>query len=135
MKMSFSHNQGRLLRILENQARRLLNSFSEEDSYTYKVTQLVFDQLEGRRLGIDVVADHLSMSVRSLQMKLKDEGTSYQKLLNSVREYLAVSFLKEHHISKGEISELLGFSEISVFSRTFKKWTGQSPSEFQLQFS
>lgn len=134
MNTNLNLTKGNLMRLLERQARRFLESHSQPDTYTFRVTQLVFDQLQRQKLGIEVVADNLSMSVRSLQMKLKDEGTSYQKLLNRIREQIAIASLKERNFTKGEISELLGFSEISVFSRTFKKWTGQSPSEYQLSF-
>jgi AraC-like DNA-binding protein len=134
MNSTFNLSQNNILRLLERQAKKLQGIDSQSDSYTFKVKQLVYDQLRKRKLGIEVVADNLSMSVRSLQMKLKEEGTSYQKLLNRIREQIAIASLKERSYTKGEISDLLGFSEISVFSRTFKKWTGQSPSEFQLSF-
>lgn len=135
MKTNLQLSQLSIVKLLDRQAKRLLNSEPQPDSYTQQVMGLVISQLRKRKLGIDVVADDLSMSVRSLQMKLKEEGTSYQKLLNRIREQLAIAFLQERKYSKSEIADLLGFSEISVFSRTFKKWTGQSPSEFQLALS
>ncbi|MEM6344991.1 MAG: helix-turn-helix transcriptional regulator [Bacteroidota bacterium] len=135
MQTNLQLSQLSVVRLLDRQAKRLLSSEPQPDSYTEKVIGLVIAQLRKRKLGIEVVADDLSMSVRSLQMKLKEEGTSYQKLLNRIREQLAIAFLQEKKYSKSEIADLLGFSEISVFSRTFKKWTGQSPSEFQLALS
>ncbi|MEL7530870.1 MAG: helix-turn-helix transcriptional regulator [Bacteroidota bacterium] len=135
MQTNLQLSQLSVLRLIDRQAKRLLGSEPQPDSYTEKVMGLVIAQLRKRKLGIEVVADDLSMSVRSLQMKLKEEGTSYQKLLNRIREQLAIAFLREKKYSKSEIADLLGFSEISVFSRTFKKWTGQSPSEFQLALS
>ena len=135
MQTNLQLSQLSVVRLLDRQAKRLLSSDPQPDSYTEKVMGLVIAQLRKRKLGIEVVADDLSMSVRSLQMKLKEEGTSYQKLLNRIREQLAIAFLQEKKYSKSEIADLLGFSEISVFSRTFKKWTGQSPSEFQLALS
>ena len=135
MQTNLQLSQLSVVRLLDRQAKRLLSSDPQPDSYTEKVMGLVIAQLRKRKLGIEVVADDLSMSVRSLQMKLKEEGTSYQKLLNRIREQLAIAFLQEKKYSKSEIADLLGLSEISVFSRTFKKWTGQSPSEFQLALS
>ncbi len=134
MNTSLNLSNSSIFRLLERQARRLQETHAQPDTFTFKVSQLVFEQLSKQKLGIEVVAEDLSMSVRSLQMKLKDEGTSYQKLLNWIREQIAIASLKEKNYTKGEISELLGFSEISVFSRTFKKWTGKSPSEYQLSF-
>jgi AraC-like DNA-binding protein len=131
MKMHMTSQDPRLIQVFNKHANAFLDSQQPSDSLTYRVKLLLLEQLKGQNPGIEVVADHLSMSVRSLQMKLKEEGTSYQKLLNSVRKSIAIACLRERKVSKGEIAKLLGFSEISVFSRTFKKWTGKSPSEFQ----
>lgn len=134
MKTRFSPNNQRLLSLFDKHAQALLQTHAQTDSYTYRVQQLLIRQLKEESPGIEVVADHLSMSVRSLQLKLKEEGTSYQKILNAVRKSLAIAYLQEPRVSKGEIAQILGFSEISVFSRTFKKWTGKSPSEYQAAY-
>ncbi|WNJ16224.1 helix-turn-helix transcriptional regulator [Pontibacter sp. G13] len=131
MKSRFSSSNPRLLELHEKHASAYMSSQPPSESYSYRVQKLLLQQLREETPGIEIVADHLSMSVRSLQMKLKDEGTSYQKILNHVRKHLAIAYLQEPKVTKGEIAHLLGFSEISVFSRTFKKWTGKSPSEYQ----
>ena len=131
MKTRFTPNNPRLLQLFDKHAKAYMRQEEPADTYTYQVKRLLLKQLKDEAPGIEVVADYLSMSVRSLQMKLKEEGTSYQKLLNSVRKELAIAYLREPKVSKGEIAHVLGFSEISVFSRTFKKWTGKSPSEYQ----
>jgi AraC-like DNA-binding protein len=132
MKKHLTPNNPDLLRLYDKHASELLQVQEVTDhSHSYKVKSLLLRQLRDDAPGIEVVADHLSMSVRSLQMKLKEEGTSYQKILNSLRKNLAIAYLRETSVSKGEIAHMLGFSEISVFSRTFKKWTGKSPSEYQ----
>lgn len=134
METSFSLKNPHSLHQFERHARAYINTQQRSDTYSYKVSMLLLHQLKSQSPGIEIVADHLTMSVRSLQMKLKDEGTSYQKILNSVRKSLAIAYLRERKVSKGEIARLLGFSEISVFSRTFKKWTGKSPSEYQAAY-
>ncbi|MEM7372022.1 MAG: helix-turn-helix transcriptional regulator [Bacteroidota bacterium] len=134
MKTRFTPNNQRLLSLYDKHATALLQNQPFSDNYTAKVRQLLLRQLKEESPGIEIVADHLSMSVRSLQLKLKEEGTSYQKILNSVRKGLAIAYLREPKVSKGEIAQMLGFSEISVFSRTFKKWTGKSPSEYQATY-
>ncbi|RZK96721.1 MAG: helix-turn-helix domain-containing protein, partial [Hymenobacter sp.] len=37
----------------------------------------------------------------------------------------------EPHLSTTDIAFLLGYAEPSVFVRTFKKWTGQTPGAFR----
>ncbi|MDP5171705.1 MAG: helix-turn-helix transcriptional regulator [Bacteroidia bacterium] len=133
MKTRLRTNNPRLLQLFDRHALAFLNKQPDGDSFANRVNKILVDQLREDSPGIEFVADHFSMSVRSLQMKLKAEGTSYQKLLNNIRKDLAIAYLQERKVSKGEIAHLLGFSEISVFSRTFKKWTGKSPSEFQAE--
>jgi AraC-like DNA-binding protein len=130
-KTRFAPNETRLVQLYEKHARALLRITPVGDTYTTRVRRVLLEHLRDETPDIEAVADKLALSVRSLQMRLKDEGTSYQKILNGVRKNLAIACLQEPKVSMGEISQLLGFSEISVFSRTFKKWTGKSPSEYQ----
>jgi AraC-like DNA-binding protein len=76
------------------------------------------------------LAEALHLSLRSLQRRLAEEGTSYEKLLTATRRELALSYLagRRHNIS--EIAYLLGFSDTSSFTRAFKRWTGQPPSQY-----
>ncbi len=134
MKMYSIPNQSRLLQLYDKHAAMMLRSISPNENYTARVKRILIEHLRQNPPDIESVAMDLSVSVRSLQMKLKEEGTSYQKILNSVRKSLAIAYLQEPKVSKGEIAQMLGFSEISVFSRTFKKWTGKSPSEYQAAF-
>jgi len=77
------------------------------------------------------VADALHLTERSLQRRLKDEGTTFQDLLEEVRKGLALSLLGQKKLAVNEIAYLLGYAEPSVFRRAFKRWTGQSPRGFR----
>ncbi len=44
-----------------------------------------------------------------------------------------MQFLMDNDVGNDEIAYLLGYSEVSVFSRSFKKWTGMTPSENKAQ--
>ncbi|MEL6132275.1 MAG: helix-turn-helix domain-containing protein [Bacteroidota bacterium] len=131
MKTRLTANQNRLLQLYDRHAETLVRDISSATPYTARVKRILLQELRNQSPGIEIVALHLDMSVRSLQMKLKHEGTTYQQILNSLRKSLAIAYLQDPRVSKGEIAHVLGFSEISVFSRTFKKWTGKSPSEYQ----
>lgn len=71
------------------------------------------------------------MSLRSLQRKLGAEDSSYEDLLNDTRRELALSYARDARYSVSEAAYLLGFSDTSSYSRAFKRWTGQSPSQFR----
>ncbi|HUJ57806.1 MAG TPA: AraC family transcriptional regulator [Kofleriaceae bacterium] len=78
--------------------------------------------------GIEPVARRLGLTARSLQRRLKDEGTSFQAVRDATRRELARRYLDDR-LSIAEISFLLGFSEPSAFFRAFKRWTGLTPIE------
>ncbi len=71
------------------------------------------------------------MSSRSLQMKLAAKDTSFQAILDSTRESLAMGYMQQSAISITEAAYLLGFSDVSNFTRAFKRWTTQSPRGFR----
>jgi AraC-like DNA-binding protein len=70
------------------------------------------------------------MSLRNLQRRLEEEGTSYRKALNETRRDIARSYLDEGHTSVTEIAFLLGFADTSGFSRAFRRLTGLSPRAY-----
>ncbi len=77
---------------------------------------------------LESVAKRLGMTGRSLQRRLKDEGTVFQTVRDEMRRDLADHYLGQG-MSFAEISFLLGFSEPSAFFRAFKRWTGLTPLE------
>ncbi|WP_205499678.1 AraC family transcriptional regulator [Rufibacter psychrotolerans] len=122
-----------LYRIFEQHAQTLLARHQQTHSITYLVGAELMKLLPAQAPAVEVVAQNLHLSVRSLQLKLQQENTTFQAILNETRKDLAQLYLRERHLSKADIAYLLGFSEISVFSRTFRKWTGVSPSQYQAQ--
>lgn len=119
-----------LLPMFEEQAKTLIERYNR-DRLSDRVRQAIAESLQGQLPIVEDIATRLIVSPRSLQRQLQEEGTSYQTLLNEVRQDLAIAYLQKQNLNKTEIAYLLGFSEVSTFSRTFKRWTGQSPSTFQ----
>ena len=87
--------------------------------------------MKGEEPTLTTVADRLNIGVRTLQLHLKDEGTTYQQLLDDVRKTLAEQHLRDPYLSTTDIAYLLGFAEPSVFFRSFKRWTGQTPGAYR----
>lgn len=80
---------------------------------------------------LDEMAERHQMSVRTLIRHLKQEETSYQNLLDEVRQELACWHLQNTGLRIEEIAERLGFVDTSNFSRVFRRWFGKTPSEFR----
>lgn len=76
-------------------------------------------------------ASDFCVSVRTFIRKLKQEETSYQSLLDEVRKELVVWYLSNGNMTIEQIADLLGYADTSNFSRVFRRWFNQTPSEFR----
>jgi len=121
-----------LFQFFEQHATTLLDTL-RSPTLPVRVKQEVVRLLKGEEPTLPAVADRLAMGVRTLQLRLKEAGVTYQQLLDEVRRDLAVQHLRDPHLSTIDIAYLLGFSEPSVFYRSFKRWTGATPKEFRTQ--
>jgi AraC-like DNA-binding protein len=117
-----------LLAILTRAADELHKQSPAQAGIAPQVARVLRDVLREDEAHVDHVAKRLGMTSRSLQRRLKDEGTTFQLVLNDTRRALAQRYLDER-LSIAEISFLLGFSEPSAFFRAFKRWTGTTPVE------
>ncbi|MCK5790715.1 MAG: helix-turn-helix transcriptional regulator [Ketobacter sp.] len=85
---------------------------------------------EGEPLLKDAAAQY-NMSVRSLQRRLGEESLTWNQLVERTRRTLVERHLKISGTTVTQLAFLLGFSDVSSFSRAFKKWYGISPSQFR----
>lgn len=83
---------------------------------------------------ISDVAGHFGMSGRTLQRRLSELGYSYQTLVDESRRQLAKRLLQQTNYSLAEVAFMTGFSEQSAFTRAFKRWAGQTPRSFRINF-
>jgi AraC-like DNA-binding protein len=77
--------------------------------------------------GIRGVARALGMGPRTLQRRLSERGTSFQGLVDRVRQTAARKLLGDARLSIAEVALLLGFSDASGLQRAHRRWTGRSP--------
>ncbi|SEB31609.1 AraC family transcriptional regulator [Rhodococcus koreensis] len=97
------------------------------------VTGAVLDCLEryDGRAGLELVADDLALSARSLRRALLAEGTSFRSLEGQVGLSRAVRLLETNDLSIDQISSTLGYSATPAFTYAFKRWTGTTPAAFR----
>ena len=100
----------------------------QQDDLVSRVKFAMVEELPSGSPSEEAVARAVSMSTRSLQRRLAEEGTSFTTLLAVVRKELAEQYVQDRQIPVTEISYMLGFSDVSSFSRAFKRWTGHSPA-------
>jgi AraC-like DNA-binding protein len=119
-----------LARINDEQTESYLSSFLAQTTSREVVVKIV-EKLPDGPPNQQQIAEALNVSNRTLQRKLKEEGTSFMDLLQDTRLQLARKYLKHPGRSVVETAYLLGFSEPSTFSRAFKRWTGSAPNEYR----
>jgi len=79
----------------------------------------------------EAVAETLGLARWTLQRRLGDYGVSFSDLVDRVRRDLAGLYLRQPHLPVGDIAFLLGYSEISAFSRACRQWHGVSPARMR----
>jgi len=99
------------------------------------VRRLLISLLPSGEADQDLVAKQLNRSTSTLQRQLQNEGLSYRQVLDDTRQDLAKEYLYQAKLSHAQIAYLLGFSDQSNFSRAFKRWTSQSPRDYQSSHS
>ncbi len=112
---------------------RSSSSNHDEDAIPFQVKILDY-LMKNSYLGIlslEDVAGNFNMSPLSLQRRLQEESTTFQQLADSVRKSLAIHFLQSGKHQIKEVSSILGYNELSAFSRAFKRWTGKPPMDYQ----
>jgi AraC-like DNA-binding protein len=80
---------------------------------------------------IDEVADALGLARWTLQRRLGETGLTYAGAVQEVRMRLAESYLRQPQLSISSIAQLLGYAELSPFSRACKRWFGASPEQMR----
>lgn len=109
-----------------------LKAFDKQDIIG-QIRASIIEYLPSGPPSQDDIAGHVHMSTRSMQRKLQEKGTSFKTIVETIRQELAENYLKDTSRSIGEVTYMLGYSEPSNFSRSFKKWTGMTPNDDQLQ--
>jgi AraC-like DNA-binding protein len=100
-----------------------------------RVRRVLVESLRAGEPGVGTVARTLGTTSRTLQRRLRDEGTSFQQVLDEVRREVAVTHMRGRRATIDEIAFLLGFEKPSSFHRAFKRWTGITPGEFRRQLA
>ena len=120
-----------LVRVLEEHARILAQRVPRATAGFEDDVQKAIVATLSEGGSAECVARRLNVSVRTLQRKLVESGTTFRELSESVRGRLAEGYLCDPKVSISEVAFLLGFSEQSAFNRAFRRWTGETPGRWR----
>jgi AraC-like DNA-binding protein len=105
--------------------------FADRKSTTHEVRKTIYLLLPLGGAGIGRVAESLGMNVRTLQRRLAAEGEEFSDLVNGVRRDLIVRYLENKAYSVGRVAEMLGYGQLSSFTRWFVSQFGVSPTAWR----
>jgi AraC-like DNA-binding protein len=101
------------------------------DDLVSKTRRIIQDLIHTGRCTVPHFAGYLGMNARTLQRRLRREGTTFKALTEEVRATLAAQHLRDSDKPLTEIANMLGYSELSVFTRSFRRWRGVAPSAWR----
>lgn len=77
------------------------------------------------------ICTRLKLSRSTLLRRLRDEGITFQSLLDETRRELAVRYLRKSDLNNQQIAHLVGYRDPNAFQRAFRKWTGMTPQDLR----
>jgi AraC-like DNA-binding protein len=128
----FVTRNAELLEMLAPQFERELKLRADSEvSFTGLVRGAIEQKLTGHRPAMDDVARGLHMSSRTLQRRLQEAGTSFQRVLDEARRHMARYYLGNSELELSETAYLLGYEDANSFARAFRGWEGVPPSDWR----
>ena len=121
-----------LFSVLEHHARLLLDQLPPSSDIVSRVREAIEAELRGGTPTLGSIGRRLAMSPRTLQRRLGDHGVVFNDVLDVMRFRAAKAYLAQGDIAGAEVAYLLGFAAQSSFDRAFRRWSGQTPTEYRL---
>jgi AraC-like DNA-binding protein len=116
-------------------APNLMTTHRVDNSLTGRIRRMLQNVDNVDALPLKVIAESFGRTPETIRRKLKDEGSSYAEIKESVRHDMAVYLLKKTDTPINQVALNVGFSDSSTFNRAFKKWTGLTPGDYRRDHS
>jgi AraC-like DNA-binding protein len=111
--------------------REALEKWKQGDDLTGSLRLVLRAYLPDGSPGISLAAKLAGTTVRTLQRRLAGQNTTYSQLLDELRHDLAIYLLRDPKREAADISRELGYRDPAIFTRAFRRWTGQTPSQYR----
>jgi AraC-like DNA-binding protein len=127
----FVTRNAELLSLLAPQFEQELKERKGNENFMEQVRVAIQQRLTGRRPSMEDIADVLHVSSRTLQRRLQDARSSFQKVLEEARHQLARHYLNNSVLELNEAAYLLGYEDANSFVRAFRTWEGTPPARWR----
>jgi AraC-like DNA-binding protein len=121
----------------DSEVYQLASSFIEqawvrpEEPLSIKIRHLLLERSGIANISTNDIAEEFAMHPRTLQRRLREEGTCFEDIRDDVGRADALHYLKETNIPLARIAVLLGYSGLPAFSRRCRRWFSASPGELR----
>jgi AraC-like DNA-binding protein len=120
-----------LFGMLGRLAEMTLATLPRSQSMRHRVQDILREGLAEGCGDLVGVAKSLGLGGATLRRRLADEGTTFSQVLEQLRREQSRDLLQRQELSVAQVAFRLGFAHAPAFHRAFKRWFGQSPSEFR----
>jgi len=120
-----------LFELISQLGDRMLEEQREQADIVALTRRQIATRLRNGGSDLGTIARAFGLSPRALQGRLRRSGTTFDALVSATRQSRAESYLRDTGLSMTEIAMLLGFSELSAFTRAAQRWFGMSPTAYR----
>jgi len=121
----------RLYRLLEKHLEQISSTRADKNDIVTAIGGMIANSLSNGVPRMDEIAERLNLTKRTLQRRLADKGVLYNEYVDEIRKNLALQYFESANLPVSEVAFLLGYAQVSAFSRAFRRWTGQTPIEYR----
>jgi len=114
--------------LLEEQCKIQEIALFGHKSFEDKIRQII-QTMENEIPNLEAIAKMHFLTARTMRRKLKEQGVTFQQLVNEELNKKALHYLSTTNLNIEQISMRLGYSESASFIHAFKRWTGKTPKE------
>ncbi len=119
---------------MEKRSAEMIKRLPPADPLIDKLRKMVFNALGMGDVSMQSIARRMNISVDKLRKELTTRRTSFRFLVNSIKRDIALVYLEDRSWSLADVAFVLGFSDTSSFNRSFRGWTGETPTEYRRFF-
>ena len=115
------------LNILKAKQDVILNAFNQANNLIARVEGEILNMIRNQKPKIDVIANKLGLSERTIKRHLKGQSTTYRQILERVKRRMCDDLLDDG-VELAQIAQTLWYSDQAAFTRAYKRWHGVTPS-------
>ena len=131
LELPHARRDSGLLELLGRQAESQLAAMPPEGTLLTRVSASIAQRIARDLPSLDDTAAAVRMPTRTLQRALAAEGTSHSMLVDEVRRSLALKYIRDAAVTVSENAYVLHFTDATAFHRAFRRWTGETPTQYR----